>query len=116
MERCEAFVKIPGNSGSGFLILCDHASNTLPEAYGNLGLPPAELERHIAYDIGARTVTRALAAALGAPALLAPCSRLLIDPNRGIDDPTLIMKISDGTVVPGNLVISRDERNLRIAR
>jgi predicted N-formylglutamate amidohydrolase len=105
-----------GDPACGFLILCDHASNALPQSYGTLGLPAAELERHIAYDIGAATVARTLAARLGAPAVLAPFSRLLIDPNRGLDDPTLIMKLSDGAVVPGNLGVDGAERALRIER
>src|SRR5262245_13857186 len=105
-----------GDPAAGFLILCDHASNALPQCYGTLGLPAAELERHIAYDIGAATVARTLAARLRAPAVLAPFSRLLIDPNRGLDDPTLIMKLSDGAVVPGNVGVDAAERSVRIAR
>jgi predicted N-formylglutamate amidohydrolase len=79
-------------------------------------LPPAEFERHIAYDIGIEAVTRGLAAALGCPALITRFTRLLIDPNRGTDDPTLIMQISDGAIVPANARISEDERARRIAR
>lgn len=85
-----------------FLIVCDHASNALPAGYGTLGLPEAEFERHIAYDIGAGEVSRLLAAHLDAPAVLACYSRLLIDLNRGADDPTLVMKLSDGAIVPAN--------------
>jgi predicted N-formylglutamate amidohydrolase len=107
---------LDGDPAAGFLILCDHASNALPPIYGTLGLPAAELERHIAYDIGAATVARTLAARLRAPAVLAPYSRLLIDPNRGLDDPTLIMKLSDSAVVPGNAGIDAAERALRIER
>lgn len=98
--------EIAGDAGSGILILCDHASNAMPPELGHLGLPAAELERHIAYDIGAAWMTRALAAALGAPALLTSFSRLLIDPNRGLDDPTLVMRLSDGAIVPGNAELS----------
>jgi predicted N-formylglutamate amidohydrolase len=93
---------ISGNLASGILVLCDHASNAMPPELGHLGLPAVELERHIAYDIGAAWMTRALAAALDAPALLTSFSRLLIDPNRGLDDPTLVMRLSDGAIVPGN--------------
>ena len=75
-----------------------------------------EFERHIAYDIGAEGVTRGLAGRLGATALLTGYSRLLIDPNRGLDDPTLIMKLSDGAVVPGNRDIDAAERQRRIER
>jgi predicted N-formylglutamate amidohydrolase len=65
-------------------------------------LPAEAFARHIAYDIGAAGVTRRLAALLRCPALLTRFSRLLIDPNRGADDPTLIMRVSDGAIVPGN--------------
>jgi predicted N-formylglutamate amidohydrolase len=97
--------RIAGDSAPGVLFLCDHASNALPEAYGTLGLPAQELERHIAYDIGAAFVTRRLAKRFGAPALLTRFSRLLIDPNRGADDPTLVMRLSDGAIVPGNAYV-----------
>ncbi|WP_072397668.1 N-formylglutamate amidohydrolase [Hyphomicrobium sp. CS1GBMeth3] len=112
----EAFVCLPGSLTSGVILLCDHARNTLPEGYGTLGLPAAELQRHIAYDIGAAGVTERLAAILGAPAVLTRFSRLLIDCNRGEDDPTLIMRLSDGAVVPGNRTLTAEEREGRIAR
>jgi predicted N-formylglutamate amidohydrolase len=70
--------------------------------------------RHIAYDIGAAGVTRALADLLGAPAILSRFSRLVIDPNRGEDDPTLIMRLYDGTIVPGNRHIGEPERERRL--
>ena len=87
---------------SKLLFLCDHASNSVPPDYDGLGLPQPLFETHIAYDIGAAFVTRALADAYGAPALLGTASRLVIDLNRGPDDPTLVMKLSDGSIVPGN--------------
>ncbi len=107
---------INGDLAGGLLLLCEHASNRLPEEYGSLGLPTEQLERHIGYDIGARALTVALAEKLKAPARLTTYSRLLIDPNRGEDDPTLIMRLSDGAVVPGNARIGKDEWNARIER
>ncbi len=89
-------------SGSATIFICDHASNRLPSEFGTLGLDPALLATHIACDIGAAEVTRALAARFKAPAVLARWSRLLIDLNRGEDDPTLVMKLSDGSIIPGN--------------
>lgn len=115
-QAAEAFVRLPGSLASGIVLLCDHAANALPEAYGTLGLPPAELERHIAYDIGAEGVTGRVAAALGVPAIMTRFSRLLIDCNRGEDDPTLVMRLSDGAVVPGNRTLTDEERAARIAR
>jgi predicted N-formylglutamate amidohydrolase len=84
------------------LLVCDHATRFLPRAYGTLGLSEAELSRHIAWDIGAAEVTRGLSARLDAPAVLSRFSRLVIDPNRAYDDPTLIPQLSDGVVIPAN--------------
>ena len=78
------------------------------------GLHKDEFERHIAYDIGAAQVTRLMSEILGVPAVLSKFSRLLIDPNRGADDPTLIMQLSDGAIIPGNARISSAERERRI--
>ncbi len=87
-----------------WIVTCDHASNRVPTevAGGNLGLPPADMARHIAYDVGAAGVARTLASALDAPVILSDFSRLVIDPNRGEDDPTLCMKIYDGSIIPAN--------------
>lgn len=112
----ESVVILPGSATAGLVLLCDHASNALPDAYGTLGLAARELERHIAYDIGAAEVTRMLSRSLGVPAVLSRYSRLLIDINRGLDDPTLVMRISDGAVVPGNRHLDAAERERRIAR
>ena len=106
---------VSGDPSGRLALLCDHATNRLPAAYGTLGLPRAELDRHIAYDIGAAALTQALAARFKATAVLAGFSRLLIDPNRGEDDPTLIMRLSDRAIVPGNAVVGADERARRIA-
>lgn len=102
---------------SRWLITCDHASNAVPAEVngGDLGLPASEMGRHIAYDLGAAGTTRALADLMGAPAILSRFSRLVIDPNRGQDDPTLIMKLYDGTIVPANRHITAQEEARRIA-
>ena len=84
------------------VFLCDHASNRVPRALDHLGLPPAELERHIAWDIGAAALTRRLARHFDAPAVLAGYSRLVIDCNRPLDDEQSILPLSDGTTIPGN--------------
>ncbi len=92
----------PRDPKSHLLLLCDHASAALPPDLGLLGLDPALSQTHIASDIGAAWVTRALAQKFAAAALLGVWSRLLIDLNRGEDDPTLVMKLSDGSIIPGN--------------
>ncbi len=110
------FEIVEGRRDLGLVLLADHARRDLPDEYGDLGLPPAEFERHIAYDIGVETVTRRLTALTGAPAVIAGFSRLLIDPNRGEDDPTLIRQLYDGTVVPGNYPMAAEERERRLER
>ncbi len=112
-EACET---VAGAGDSRLILLCDHASNHLPADYGDLGVEASQFARHIAYDIGARDLTLGLAERLGATAVLSRFSRLLIDPNRGMDDPTLIMRLSDGAVVPGNRDVDDAERARRIAR
>ncbi len=109
------FTYLHGDVTKGCIILCDHASNALPSAYGLLGLSKGELARHIAYDIGAAGVARELSQLMDAPAVMANFSRLLIDPNRGEDDPTLVMQLSDGVVVPGNANIDMAEVEFRKA-
>lgn len=101
---------------AAMLLVCDHASRALPAAYGRLGLHDADLRRHIAWDIGAAEVTRHLATLLDAPAVLAGYSRLLVDCNRAKDDPTLICRVSDGTLVPGNRTADQVETARRIDR
>jgi len=108
--------EIEGDPSSGVIILCDHASNEIPPEYRALGMPEDQLSRHIAYDIGAAGMARRLADVFGAPALLTNFSRLLIDPNRGEDDPTLVMRLSDGAVVPGNARVDEAEVERRIRR
>ncbi|MFK7902219.1 MAG: N-formylglutamate amidohydrolase [Nitratireductor sp.] len=100
---------IDGDYSKGLVLLCDHASNALPKEYGDLGIGVGEFERHIAYDIGARALTVGLARVLGVPAVLSCFSRLLIDPNRGFDDPTLVRQLSDGTIIPSNYPLSSEE-------
>ena len=100
-----------------WLITCDHATNIVPEtiAGGDLGLPAKDMGRHIAYDIGALGVARALGKALNSTVISSNFSRLVIDPNRGTDDPTLLMKLYDGTIIPANRHADAAERVAREA-
>jgi predicted N-formylglutamate amidohydrolase len=116
MQDTQAFEIIDGDAARGLVLLADHATNRLPPEYGSLGLPASAFARHIAYDIGIEALTRGLAASLGVPAVMSCFSRLLIDPNRGEDDPTLIMKISDGAIIPGNHPITSQEWENRLNR
>lgn len=114
MQDLPPFEIIDGDPALGLVILADHATNRLPERYGRLGLPESAFERHIAYDIGVEGVVRGLNARLNAPVVMSRFSRLLIDPNRGEDDPTLVMRISDGAIVPGNHPITPEEWQYRL--
>jgi predicted N-formylglutamate amidohydrolase len=99
-----------------WVVTCDHASNAVPDwvAEGDLGLPPWDMARHIAYDVGAAGLARALARHLDSPAILARFSRLVIDPNRGEDDPTLVMRLYDGSVIPANRRLGPEEIAARL--
>ncbi|WP_422368041.1 N-formylglutamate amidohydrolase [Pelagibius sp.] len=104
------------NAGGGapVLLLCDHATRFIPRALNSLGLDEACLTRHIAWDIGIAEVTRRLAERLDAPAMLSHFSRLIVDPNRRADNPTLIPEISDGVIVPGNRGLTPEQREARL--
>ena len=99
-----------------WLVACDHASNHVPMAVNNssLGLTKDDMGRHIAYDLGAKGLSQSLGNLLDAPVLCSNFSRLVIDPNRGEDDPTLLMKLYDGTIIPGNHKSDTAELNKRI--
>lgn len=100
-----------------WIVLCDHATNYVPDfvANGDLGLPPEDMARHIAWDPGALGVSLAMGEAFSGPVIYSNFSRLVIDPNRGDDDPTLVRKIYDGSIIPGNRHADADEVQRRIA-
>lgn len=100
--------------GSPILLICEHASNHLPARYGALGLGPAELESHIAWDPGALGVAKELAHLLDAPLIHAAVSRLVLDLNREPSAPDSICTISERTPIPGNLDLDEAERTFRV--
>ena len=104
------------NRPGRWLITCDHATNIVPPQVGggSLGLAREDMERHIAYDVGAYSVAQHLGVLLDAPVIASNFSRLVIDPNRGEDDPTVLMKIYDGSVIPGNRHADGAERERRM--
>ncbi|WP_107496798.1 N-formylglutamate amidohydrolase [Thalassobius sp. I31.1] len=99
-----AFTTIGADRPSRWVITCDHATNKVPADIngGDLGLPAEDMMRHIAYDVGADGVSTHLADLLDAPYVRSEFSRLVIDPNRGDNDPTLVMKLYDGSIIPAN--------------
>ena len=100
-----------------WIVTADHASNRVPPevAGGDLGLPPAEMARHIAWDPGVAGVARRLGEILDSPVIEGRFSRLVIDPNRGEDDPTVLMRLYDGTIIPANRDADAAERERRLA-
>ena len=109
---------VNADASGPWVVTCDHASNAVPAwvGGGDLGLPAADMARHIALDVGAAGLARALAGRLGSPAILARFSRLVIDANRGEDDPTLLMRLYDGTVIPANRHAGPEEAERRLDR
>ncbi|SBV38129.1 conserved hypothetical protein [uncultured Stenotrophomonas sp.] len=103
------------HGASPFMLLADHAGQRVPAALGNLGLPQAELDRHIGWDIGIAGTTAGLARRLDAFAIEQTWSRLVVDCNRPLSSPTLMPETSDGTLVPGNIGLSAAQREQRIA-
>jgi len=95
------------------VFFCDHAGRAFPAALGPLGLPAACLDRHIAWDIGIADLAHNLARRFDAPAVLATYSRLVIDCNRRLDDPTSIPTVSDGVHIPANANLDAAARAAR---
>ncbi len=114
MRKPRPYIYIPPTSSLPVFIFCDHASNAVPASYNNLGLEPADLNRHIGWDIGAGNLTQLMCKDFGAAGLLAGFSRLLIDPNRHPGDDALIPALSDTTSIPANQHISAEERRARM--
>ena len=114
----EPFIYTPPETESNIVILCDHATNIVPGWVhnGSLGISEDDMGRHIAYDVGALAVSKILAQMMNAHMVASQFSRLVIDPNRGEDDPTLIMKIYDRTIIEANRSVSPQERETRIVK
>jgi predicted N-formylglutamate amidohydrolase len=108
------FEVVEGGSSSPYVITCDHASRRIPRTLGSLGLPESELERHIAWDIGAAALSRKLARALDAWLILQNYSRLVIDCNRPLDSSDSIAKSSEDTPIPGNHALTEGDAQRRV--
>lgn len=108
------FFRYNEDGGACALIVADHASPYFPAAMNQLGLADWVLERHVTWDIGSDELARALADRLDAPAILAGFSRLIVDPNRQLHDPTAFIEVSDGIAIPGNQDLSEDDKSLRV--
>ena len=96
------------------LFVADHSGRAFPGSLNQLGLDDWVLEKHVAWDIGSDLLTRFLADELDAQAVLAGFSRLIVDPNRKLDDPTAFIEVSDGIAIPGNLDLDEHQKALRV--
>jgi predicted N-formylglutamate amidohydrolase len=105
-----------GDYNRGVVVICDHASKTIPPELNDLGLSAADLERHIAWDIGAADIAIFLAARFKLPAVLAGVSRLVIDCNRDPADPAAIPTEVDRTPIPGNANLTVWQKAERMSR
>jgi predicted N-formylglutamate amidohydrolase len=103
------FVERRRQGRSNFVIVVDHAGRRIPRCLGDLGLPQLELQRHIAWDIGALAVAEQVAAALDAPLVAQNYSRLVIDCNRDPRVATSIPTMGESIEIPGNIGLSGDE-------
>jgi predicted N-formylglutamate amidohydrolase len=107
------FVIVNGDSTRPILLVCDHASRVIPRALGDLGLDPLARRCHLALDIGAGSLARALAGSLGATAVLAGYSRLVVDCNRDLLDSGAFLEFGDGIVIPGNRGLTEGDKKAR---
>ncbi len=102
----DAFILVNETGSSPYVLVCEHASNRLPKQLGNLGLSADDLQKHIAWDIGAEGVSRLLSRLLDAPLVLQRYSRLAYDCNRPPDSPGAMPEMSETTPIPGNKGLS----------
>jgi len=113
----DILIMVENGAGAGpFVLLCDHASNRVPDAYQSFGFAADQLGLHIAWDPGALGVARLLSGRLDAPLFWPDISRLVIDCNRPLDAASLIVVESEGRAVPANVGLSGTERARRIER
>ena len=104
-----------GDANTPILLVCDHASRRLPASLGDMGLDPPARRCHLAVDIGAGTLTRRLSASLTATAVLCEYSRLVVDCNRQLLDPSAFLEFGDGVIIPGNRNLRPEQKKVRAA-
>jgi predicted N-formylglutamate amidohydrolase len=114
LEGEEAPALLMNDGGrSSCVLVCEHASHRLPKSLGTLGLPESELQRHIAWDLGAEKVACLLSRLMDAPLVLQRYSRLAFDCNRPPDSADAMPEISETTHIPGNRHLSPDDKLMR---
>lgn len=107
------FVVMNESATTPILLVCDHASRRFPRALGTMGLDPFARRCHLALDIGAGALTEQLAIDLGVTAVLCQYSRLIVDCNRQLMDPSAYLEFGDGIIVPGNRNLHPEDKAMR---
>ena len=108
-------VTLVNEHGKAKLVLAgDHASRAVPKHMNQLGLDDWVMHQHVALDIGTKDLLYGLSQRLDAPAVLAGYSRLIVDCNRQLDDPTAISDVSDNIYIPGNAGLTDEDKALRV--
>jgi predicted N-formylglutamate amidohydrolase len=114
LDEAPPYGVINPDGASDLLLLCEHALPRIPRRLAHLGLPKSERLRHIGWDIGALSLARDLSARLDAPLFHTGYSRLVVDCNRPLDNPSLIPETSETTAIPGNRGLGASERTERL--
>lgn len=114
LDEAPPYGVINPDGASDLLLLCEHALPRIPRRLAHLGLPKSERLRHIGWDIGALSLARDLSARLDAPLFHTGYSRLVVDCNRPLDNPSLIPETSETTAIPGNRNLGASERAERL--
>ena len=114
-DELPVFFARPAERPTPLVLLCDHAGREVPRALGDMGVPRAEWDRHIAWDIGALAAAQHLAKRFGCALIESRYSRLVLDCNRRTDDPGLCPAVADGTPVPANQELTPAARARRVA-
>jgi predicted N-formylglutamate amidohydrolase len=112
-DEAAAFQVQREDGKSPIFLICDHAGAVVPRRLNSLGMSAADLQRHIAWDIGAAAVAAKLAARLDAFLILQTYSRLVIDCNRPPGTAESIVRLSESSPIPGNDSVSAAEALVR---
>jgi predicted N-formylglutamate amidohydrolase len=112
----EPFTSFNDGGSAPVLVLCDHASNAVPSWLPDLGISKDALSSHIGWDIGALMMAERIAERIDAPGVFSSYSRLVLDCNRPLAHAGLIPEVSDGTAIPGNIGLNKEQTGERIER
>lgn len=104
------------SGASGIVLVCEHASKTIPEAYGDLGLSAEARDSHIAWDPGALGMAQRLSELLDAPLVAGAVSRLIYDCNRPPEAPGAMPVRSEAFDIPGNAALDAAAKAARVAQ